>query len=1208
MPSRISISLTESFVDPDGDPLEFTVSKHSRQDKTGNDMSNFLIRLDGTTLLVEGPPAGTTLIGGYVFVSAQALNILGDPKGAPVEANFPVGLETNLLPRNIANIPDITGLFIDSFPSGDQGVRSIALYDYFGGAAGEYDPLSFSVVASSGPLAATIGPQYYEFPESLEQMWRQLPQFEREEAEQAYIESFTLPEQAAGRQALLRRSLRLSRSNLTSPSAGTQTITVTATSTYGGTVMQEFDVDYVLSSVERTQLAAPSTQMLNADSADIQFTIADLNIYFEAVDITDKSLVYTAVSDGDILATIDGAALTLARDDDNVPDDGDTETVTITATNAAGRTASMDIDVSWEASTLSRTEVAAPATQMLNADLATLLYSIKDLSIYFDTDLADKDLTFKATSDGGAMLTITADGELEVRTAGVGAALPDPETITITATNAAGRTATMMFGVTWVISTITVDGGIGNETLNAHVSGVQASILLATLFTDSLGGVVTYGATSTGNIVATVVGDSLRLARDDDNIPADDSTETVTVTVTNAAGRTASLMFVVMWEHSTVVAVKGFAVQNIYVTHAGVLATIDVEDCFTTANDPDDPTLTYTAVYLNPSAANTVASFNGSILTLRRRTDGGPVPVLSSGQTLTITATNTVGASASFVLVFGWQASRRTFRDHFKDFNSLKAAGNSNPYDVWSDGATMYVSDFGANKLFAYNMKKDSGFKVNGKQTIQDSGDGDTTVVIDGAGEELKDRDAVTIGDVTLNIQGEVSQGAKSVTVHKFDYSVLLRNGAPVMNGGNDTGFQVDGDQVLRLNAAPIRLKGAGSVVANTTTLTIGQVTFSLNGALQSRAATLMVGPIPSVTLSLDDNATVFVFSTDRDPDKDFDGLASAGNTSPTGIWSDGTTMWVADRGDDKIYAYGFPRDSLFTVNGAQAISNSDLTITTRGTGSEISDGTLIKVGDKIFTIDGAVSAGATHITVRAPGSSVIVVHGAKIITQPRRASRDIGLLTSAQALTIGLTFNNNGNPRGIWSDGETMYVADSRDIWAYPLPGASARSAGYIPFLRNNLVQTDRFVPNGIWADYQTMYASGLSSEMAKLQAYYYPKDTLFDVRGAQRVTAGSRALNVDGVGSRVESDTPLELGGRQPTQLISIAREGDTVLRIRPIVSYTYNDNVSINTGPRKDAIRDFDRLAGAENDSPRGVWSDGATMWVVDQDEDKIFAYIY
>ena len=41
-----------------------------------------------------------------------------------------------------------------------------------------------------------------------------------------------------------------------------------------------------------------------------------------------------------------------------------------------------------------------------------------------------------------------------------------------------------------------------------------------------------------------------------------------------------------------------------------------------------------------------------------------------------------------------------------------------------------------------------------------------------------------------------------------------------------------------------------------------------------------------------------------RVPTKDFTTLTAAGNTESGGIWSDGTTMWVADETDDKIYAY----------------------------------------------------------------------------------------------------------------------------------------------------------------------------------------------------------------------------------------------------------------------------------------------------------------
>ena len=41
-----------------------------------------------------------------------------------------------------------------------------------------------------------------------------------------------------------------------------------------------------------------------------------------------------------------------------------------------------------------------------------------------------------------------------------------------------------------------------------------------------------------------------------------------------------------------------------------------------------------------------------------------------------------------------------------------------------------------------------------------------------------------------------------------------------------------------------------------------------------------------------------------RDPDQDFDTLEAEGAGAPTGIWSDGTTMWVVDRLDRKAYAY----------------------------------------------------------------------------------------------------------------------------------------------------------------------------------------------------------------------------------------------------------------------------------------------------------------
>ena len=46
-------------------------------------------------------------------------------------------------------------------------------------------------------------------------------------------------------------------------------------------------------------------------------------------------------------------------------------------------------------------------------------------------------------------------------------------------------------------------------------------------------------------------------------------------------------------------------------------------------------------------------------------------------------------------------------------------------------------------------------------------------------------------------------------------------------------------------------------------------------------------------------------------------------------------------------------------------------------------------------------------------------------------------------------------------------------------------------------------------------------------------------------------------------------------------------------------------LDTGARlPDA--DFDTLEAAGNLTPRGLWSDGDTLWVTDWSEDKVFAY--
>ena len=82
-----------------------------------------------------------------------------------------------------------------------------------------------------------------------------------------------------------------------------------------------------------------------------------------------------------------------------------------------------------------------------------------------------------------------------------------------------------------------------------------------------------------------------------------------------------------------------------------------------------------------------------------------------------------------------------------------------------------------------------------------------------------------------------------------------------------------------------------------------------------------------------------------RDASKDFDTLRAAGNDNPLGLWSDGATMWVSSdgNGNDKIYSYSMAnRQYLGHLNSTSWDLHSD----NDDPGGIWSDGTTIWVAD----------------------------------------------------------------------------------------------------------------------------------------------------------------------------------------------------------------------------------------------------------------------
>ena len=210
-----------------------------------------------------------------------------------------------------------------------------------------------------------------------------------------------------------------------------------------------------------------------------------------------------------------------------------------------------------------------------------------------------------------------------------------------------------------------------------------------------------------------------------------------------------------------------------------------------------------------------------------------------------------------------------------------------------------------------------------------------------------------------------------------------------------------------------------------------------------------------------------------RDTDKDFDTLKEAGNENIAGIWSDGATMWVVDIDDEKIYAYDLAtkaRDADKDFNDLHADNEAPYGIW--------SDGTTMWVADpfeaKFFAYD--------------------------MDTKDADADKDI----DDAIMDAGFDF-----PIGIWSDGTTMWVTRLRvgTVFAFNFSTQARDSAK--DFSTHHAAGSS--TPTGMWSDGITMWVVDVDDE--KIYSY---------VHRVLSTDTSLSAVSVDGTDlATFESDT---------------------------------------------------------------------------------------
>ena len=219
---------------------------------------------------------------------------------------------------------------------------------------------------------------------------------------------------------------------------------------------------------------------------------------------------------------------------------------------------------------------------------------------------------------------------------------------------------------------------------------------------------------------------------------------------------------------------------------------------------------------------------------------------------------------------------------------------------------------------------------------------------------------------------------------------------------------------------------------------------------------------------------------SDRSRDSGRDFTLDTANGSPVGIWSDGTTMWASDFAAGKLYAYRMSDRSRDADNDFDTLSDA---------------GNLFPEG---------IWSDGTTMWVADTGRDMLFAYNAA--TMARDADKDF-------TLDLGNDF-----PVGIWSDGYTMWVVDWRDakLYAYSMSDRS-RDAG-----KDFALDADDQSTEGIWSVGATMWVA--SRDDAKLYAYDWnnPATGAPTITGAVRVdetlAAGTRSIaDADGLDAAI-------------------------------------------------------------------------------------------
>ena len=561
-------------------------------------------------------------------------------------------------------------------------------------------------------------------------------------------------------------------------------------------------------------------------------------------------------------------------------------------------------------------------------------------------------------------------------------------------------------------------------------------------------------------------------------------------------------------------------------------------------------------------------------------------------------------------------------RDYARDFNTLRATGNTSARGIWSDGLDMFVADTtsGARKVYSYSMfdmahRPARGFNLDDENGGPAGiwGDVGTLWVVDVDDDKLyayglpptpevsvaaSPRRVAGGGLVTLT--GMVSDPDAGSLTYAWSSSGDLGTfaGASAPSATWTAPDATGEDQTVTLTLTVTGVGGA-TRTATADVVVSAPITgdFDLHdgnadpGGIWGNADTIWVSNSP---LGTSDGDKIFAYDRStrvRDEGKDFNTLNAAGNNSPSRIWSDGETMFVLDSiDDDRVYAYNMDdkaRDDSKDIALA-ADNGNPRGIWGNGETIWVSDDN----DDKLFAY--------------------------KRVEDPDTPDNEYGMRDTDRDFNT-LSAAGNTLAKGIWSDGTDMFVANTTAtqlelrVFAYSMSDMSHRPA------RSFNLDDENRSPAGVWGDDGTLWVVDVAD--AKLYAYDPPSPPTVSVEAFPLHVVSGDSLTLTGTAAEPEGHTLTYAwtsnggGTFADTTALSttwtapdatVANQAVTLtLTVTDTEGETGTATVDVLVSPPAPIIDD-DFGLHEDNAAPGGIWGNDDTIWVSNTFDDKIYAY--